>query len=365
MKLRLLPPTSTSQLLVDAYNENTAVIGWVTAVNGVQWPEDVPEYDWWTSFTREWPDVQAHANVWNDTISSRLTSLPQGIVDLNGAWVSARDDALSRLGRLIAGSDPNEADDRAALANDLSLLVGIAGPQRDQAKQLVNDMSAYSAQLSLDLASLRQVFTAATNEQGADRDKIQALTDDITRVREDIDKYNQQITLSAIGLAVSIFVGLVGIVLTVATGPFGLIVIGVAVAGVGLSIAEWVIAQENIKADMAKIANDQGAIGPLNVEIATLGLLLNVVMTLINSANSASAAVDSLVTLWNQIWTDLSIAATDLSAAESDLTVEDYQDLQRALAGADAEWGLAEAIANDMIKIKYQVDGTPVRPAAA
>ena len=166
--------------------------------------------------------------------------------------------------------------------------------------------------------------------------------------------------MSEIGIGVSIFIAIVGVVCLFVPGgqAAGIGLIALGVVGVGGSIAGTVILNKQINALNDVIQGERQQITQINQDINLLIQLNTQVQNLVTANDEATKAMKVVLDYWKTLDTELSTLITDLNDSTVKLDASQFQAVQTDLTEANTLWGEINTFAVALQQIKYVVDNT-------
>jgi non-hemolytic enterotoxin B/C len=350
---------ATTDLVAAAVNANSTVLSYVNALTNSPLPQlpGTPP-SWWTTFVDAYPAVQANALEWVNSVSPNLTSIPQSIINYNALFQQNVNYANQYVSGLI--QNPNDQAYQTSLANVLTMLSTSVVGQQTTASGFMTMIDTFASNLSSDQTTLTNAVNSAAGTIGVDDQQIQKLNNDIQALQSEIATWNQYVLASQIGLVVSIFVSIVGVIIAFASFGFGAVLVGVGLLGVGASIAGWVVYEKKVQTAQQQVNTDAANLNTLTQQAAVLTTMNSSLSNIITLSQAAQQTVESIVTQWQTLQNDISSVVTDITNAQSDLTSADYSQLQSELEDASNDWATLQSAAQGLADITYTVSNTPV-----
>lgn len=202
----------TSQQLADYANAVALINNYAYAITNQGMPVLQFPPSNYATFTAQFAPAKQHALNWTDNIFVSMLQLPQTIdqqasnlFDLEGSMIQ------TYLGLLVG--DPSNASAKAGLANALTSLQNVVQAQVATAEQISVSLTGFSSDIYNDAKILTGIAQAATADSGSDQQRIQQINADIANLNSEIASAQFLLTVSEIGIGLSIFVGIVGAVL--------------------------------------------------------------------------------------------------------------------------------------------------------
>lgn len=344
----------TQQQLLDYQNACATVNQYAYAITNTSLPVLNQPPSNYADFATEFAPAKSHCLDWTTGIFPTMLSFPGTIVNQAADLFNMEDTMASAwLDALI--SDPTNASAKAGLAKALTTMQSIASAQLTTAQGLLSSMNTFASDISSDASTLSTLAQQALDAAGADQTHIQNLNDDIASLKSQIDTLNTLLTLSEIGIAVSLFVGLIGAVCCVIPGAQGVGVglIVVAVAGEAASITGTVLLNKEIAADNEAIQTDQQLITQLNQDIVALQAVNSQFQWLETANVAAQQAMETVVQMWQGLSDELTTMQNDLTTVDNDVTAEQYQQAQDDLTAAAAAWQDVVTYAQALANVSY------------
>ena len=334
----VLPPEPTKQQLVDYANAAALVNNYAFAITQTSLPVlNIPPPNY-ADFAKEFAPAKAHALTWTGSVFPQMLSLPDIII--NAEALINLDETMVGQYLQILQSDPSNQQAKNGLATALKGMLTIIQQQQAAVQSIQSGVSTFSAQVITDASTLSDIAGQALADAGADQDKINQLNQAIDGLNKDIQTQNTLLTISAIGIGVSIFVGLIGAVVAFIPGAqgvgIGIIILGVG--GVAASIAGTVIASLAIKADQEAIASDQKQIAELHQDIILLQGVNKQFLYLVQANAEAQKALAVVAQMWNGLEDVVSEMVSELTATETAVEAQQYADALADFEQAEAAW---------------------------
>lgn len=347
------PPTQ--QQIVDYVNAANVVSAYVYAITNTNMAPLNNAPNWYASYTEAFATAKSHAMLWTNSIIPEMMTVPQTIVNYNALFNAQMSVIEGDLQLLI--SDPSNQQALTSLTNTLQLMRTNVNAQNAALLQLQADLATFSGNLAPDAQTLQQIATQALQTAGADQATIDALTQQIAQLQSEIQAQQTLLTVSEIGMAVSVFIGCVGIGLALAGMPWAggaLIVVGVV--GLGASIAGTVILSKQIQAEQQVIKNDTQQINSLNQDITYLNSMNLQFEQLVQQNQAAQEAVVTVQQMWANLEDDLQVLIDDLNTGAADASSGDYADALMQMQAAANAWNEVDEFAQAVVGISYTYD---------
>jgi Bacillus haemolytic enterotoxin (HBL) len=351
----LLAATPTQQQLLDYQNSCATVNLYAYAITNTSLPVLTHPPSNYSDFATEFAPAKAHCLDWTTGIFPTMLSFPGTIVNQAADLFNMEDTMASAwLQALIA--DPNNATAKAGLAKALSTMQAVAQAQVTTAQGLVTSMNAFATNITADASTLSTLAQQALDGAGADQKQITELNGKITDLKNQINTFNTLLTISEIGMGLSLFVGLLGLVCCFIPGAqgAGAAIIVIAVAAEAASITGTVMLNKAIDADNQAIQTDQQLITEYNQDIIALQGVNSQFVWLQQANVAAQQAMATVAQMWQNLSTELTTMQTDLTTVGTDVTAQQYQKAQDDLTAAAAAWQDVVDFAKALAGVDYK-----------
>jgi len=351
----ILAATPTQQQLLDYQNSCATVNQYAYAITNTSLPVLNHPPTNYSTFATEFAPAKAHCLDWTTGIFPTMLSFPGTIVNQAADLFNMEDTMASAwLQALI--TDPNNAAAKDGLAKALSSMQKIAAAQVTTAQGLVTSMNTFATNINGDASTLATLAKQALDGAGEDQGQIATLNGKITDLKNQINTFNTLLTISEIGMGLSLFVGLLGVVCCFIPGAQGLGagIIVVAVAGEAASITGTVLLNQAINADNQNIQTDQQLISQYNQDVVALQAVNSQFVWLQQANVAAQQAMQAVAQMWQNLSTELTTMQTDLTTVGTDVTSQQYQQAQDDLTKAAAAWQEVVDFAKALAGIDYK-----------
>lgn len=352
---------TVDQQIADLYNANNAVLSYQNAVVATDLPAVPQSPAWYNEFINGFSNVKTNALVWQNSITPRLSAIPQSIINYGTLFTLNVNNVNQFIDVLL--NDPGNQGARKGLTDTLNLLHRNVGDQSATAVQLQRDIATYSTSLVTDADVLRAAVAQADIQIGDDRQKVQEISRIVDQIKADIATKNKIITAAGITAGVSVFIGAVGGVLTAAFGPLGLIVVGLGVIGFTAGIITIIVASVEIKRLQAELTAKTQQMDQLTQRANTLTQVQAQVNDLIELSSAAQTGVQTILDAWSLLTTDLSQVVDEIEKAEGDLDRNMLLEVRADINRAQEEWTSTVELARKFTAVQYTVDSkiTPLQ----
>jgi hypothetical protein len=350
------------QVLVDAFNANTAVMAYTNAIQLTDLtvlPGKPPS--WWATLLNDFPTVKEHAGVWGNEIMADLHDIPKALVDYSTLFLERADEAISDAQTLQG--NPGDSGALGDLTGKVSDMLTRLQQNKSSLGELTTKIDEFAANLTSDLDTLQKAVTSAEQSQGVDLATVNDLKTKVGELEAKIQTYTEQLEVAEIGIGVSIFIGVIGIALIPVSGGASAVLIGVGVAGLGGSIAGTVVLHHDIEETQAEITQDQLTAEELTKQALALVGVAHSMQQLSEKAAAASTAVTAIEKACGDLADSLGAVVAELEKATTDETAANYVAVVSDLEAAKTDWATVKTDAEDMADIKY-VPATEITPIA-
>lgn len=306
-------------------------------------------------FTTMFAPAKQHALNWTDNIFVAMLQLPVTIsqqaadlFDLESTMITAY------LQALIA--DPTNAKAKQGLATALTTLQTSIQQQVTTIENIETNLTGFANDIYADAQALTGIAQDATADSGADQTQITNLQADITNLQSQIATAQFFLTVSEIGIGLSIFVGIIGAVVCFIPGAQGVgagIIIA-AVGGLAGSIAGTVIESKAITAMQGQIDSDNTTISGLNQDIIILNGVSTTFTNLYNANQAAQTALSTIKSMWHQLDDTIGSVKTELADVAADTSSTQYQQALTDFQVASTNWAEVVAFANALAGLDFK-----------
>lgn len=350
----LVTTQPTAQQLADYANALIAVNSYAYAITNQQLPvlkSPPPDY---AEFATSFAPAKQQALDWSTNIFVSMIQLPVTIVKQAANLFGSEDTLITAyLQQLI--DDPNNSGALQGLQNALSTTQTLVKDQMNTVSLIKSQLDQFMVNLERETGTLNEIAGAALADAGNDKTTIEQLKADIVSLNQQIASYQTVLTVSEIGIPLSIFVGLIGAVVCTIPGAqgigAGLIIAGVA--GTGASIAGTVIASKNITALQGAITAGKDQISSLNQDVIQLQGVSTQFTALFEAGLQAQNAAATILNMWNEMDSVITTVSDDLTIVDNDLTSEDYQTALTDFTQAADAWSDVVDFAQGLANINY------------
>jgi hypothetical protein len=308
----------------------------------------------YASFAASFAPAKQHALNWTDNIFVQLVQFPTTITQEAAQLFNMEDLMITfYLGNLI--KNPNDAASKTGLGKSLTTLQTLISNQVQTASNAQTQLQQFAADILSDAKILTGISQNALADAQGDKTQIDQINQDIANLKAAINTATTLLTISEIGIGLSIFVGLIGVVCCFIPGAqlIGAGLIIVAVAGEAASIAGTVIENERIKAMQAQIDSDQKQITGLDQDIILLNGVSQSFNDLYNANLQAQTALNAIVSMWTNLGSTIGTVQTDLTDVENDNTADEYTQALSDFQAAEAAWADVVTFATALANINY------------
>lgn len=354
-KAKLMVNQPSKQQLLDYANAVAIVNNYAYAITNQSLPVlQFPPANY-ASFAQQFVPAKQHVLDWTDNIFVSMLQLPVTIKEQAADLFNMEDTMINAYLQALI-QDPNSTVAKTGLATALSVLQSNIQTQVNSVTNIENQLVIFSTNIYNDAQALTGIAQAALADAKGDQTQIANINKDIQSLKDQIANAQYILTLAEIGIGLSIFVGLIGLVCCFIPGAQGVGVglIIVAVGGEAASIAFTVIETKRIQAMQSQIDSDQTQIQGLNQDI----VLLNGISAQFNALYTANQQTQTALTAVKSMWTSLALAIeevkTDLTNVSNDNTSEQYQQALTDFQDAETNWNEVVTFADALAGINYQ-----------
>jgi hypothetical protein len=344
----------SAQQLTDYANALILINNYAYAITNQNLPvlnSPPPDY---ASFASNFAPAKQHALNWTDNIFVQLVQFPTTITQEANQLFNMEETMIGfYLQNLI--NNPNDSASKTNLGKSLTTLQTLINNQVQTASNAQTQLNQFATNISSDAKILTGISQNALADAGADQTQIGLINKDIADLKAAIATANTLLTVSEIGMGLSIFVGLLGVVCCFIPGGqlLGAGIIIVAVAGEAASIAGTVIENERIKAMQAQIDSDQKQITGLHQDIILLNGVSASFNDLYNANLQAQTALNTIISMWTNLGSTIGTVQTDLTDVANDNTADQYQQALTDFQAAEAAWSDVVTFATALANINY------------
>ncbi len=355
MAFALAASQPTQQQLVDYANAVAVVNNYAYAITNQTLP--VLEYppQNYGDFATKFAPAKGHALNWSTNLFVLMLQLPvtiqqqaSNMFDMEATMIGAYLDALS--------ADPTNSDAKNGLGQALTSLQKLIAQQVTAITTIETGLTQFSTDIYNDAEALTGIAQDATGDAGQDQTEIQNINTDIATLQSQIATAQTLLTVSEIGIGLSIFVGMVGAVVCFIPGAqgVGIGMIVAAVGGLAGSIAGTVVESKAITAMQNQIDSDQTRISGIGQDIILLNGVSAQFNSLYNANQAAQTALKSIETMWTNLDTEIELVKTELTDAAKDATSAQYGQLKTDFQDAQTAWTGVVAFAEALAGIDYK-----------
>ncbi len=351
---QLVGAQPTPQQLTDYANALLVINNYAYSITNQQLPVlNYPPTNY-ANFVSQFAPAKQHALDWSTNIFVSMVQLPSTIKNQAANLFSLEQTMIEAyLNILIA--DPSNAQAKSGLASALSTVQQVIQNQVTAIENIESELATFTTNIANDAKILTQISADALTDAGADQATINTLLANIETLKSEISAAQTLLTVSEIGMGLSIFVGLIGAVCCLIPGAqgvgVGLIVVGVA--GEAASIAGTVIESEKIKALQGEITSDQTQISGLNQDIIQLNAVSSQFNDLYNANLQAQAALSTIKSMWTNLDSAIEAVSAELTTVAQDVTSTQYRQALSDFKDAEQNWQAVVDFADALAGINY------------
>lgn len=351
---KLIAMQPTQQQLVDYTNAMVKVNGYAYAIYCQKLPTLLDPPSDYAKFIDIFVPAKRHVEEWVNTIFIDLIAIPKSIVESGGDLFDLQSTFIETyLSTLI--SDPTNEKAKTGLMQAFERLKKIVNTQIDSVTKAEERLNQFSINIESDAPTLVSIAQKALDAVDADKSKIDNINSDIAQVRESIKNAETLLTISEISIGVTIFLGLVGLVLVFVPGgqKVGAVLLVGAVVGLGGAIAGTVIESLRIKELQQQILHLQEEISNLGNDIILLNGVADQFKQLHEANIQAQDALKTIKNLWFQMEIVIKEFSTALTSTDSDITSVQYGQALNDFKMAEDNWKSVVAFAKSLTTINY------------
>lgn len=345
----------TAQQLTDYTNAAAQVNLYAFAITQTSLPalNDPPKT--YSTFLDSFIPAKAHCLGWSSNIFPTILSLPQSIAGLMNDMFSMEDSAAG-IALQTLQNDPTNQQAKTNLGEALTGIQTLIQGPLTTAQDLMIQLNTFSTEITGDATALGNIASQALTMAGADQQTITNINGQIDDLNKQISNLNTWLTISEIGIGVSFFVGIVGVVVCFIPGAqvVGGVIIAVAVLGEAAAITGTVLANKLIDADQSSISSLRTEVQSLNQDIIALQASNKQFIWLQQANQAAQQSLGTVIDMWQQLDTELATVKTDLADVNADVTAAQYAQAITDLNSVDAAWQEVVAFAQALSGIDYK-----------
>ena len=356
---RLVAAQPSQQQLVDYANALIVVNSYAYSITNQQLPVLNYPPENYAQFISFFTPAKQHALNWSSNLFVEMIQLPKTIVEQAANLFNMEElYIISYLKALIA--DPTNQTAKQGLTDALNIVQKIATDQKNTVDLIKYQLSTFSSDILNDAKVLTQIANDALADAGADQRLITNLNANIENLKSEIKTAQTVLTISEIGMGVSIFVASIGIACCFIPGAQGIGVglIVVAVAGEATSIIGAVLESQNIKTMQKEINSERTQITRLKQDIIQLQGVSSQFDDLYTANLQAQNSLTTISTMWSNLDSVINDVITELNDVDNDVTSEQYQKALTDFKVAESNWNDVVAFAQALANINYSWQDT-------
>lgn len=314
------------------------------------------EEDWYEQFQKDMMDAKTHGLTWIDSITIRLTTIPNTIVSYDLTYQSCSDTIKSCLNMLIA--DPANKQARKTLVYQMVNLLDDIKRYQKNITQLFNDLQLFKCNLDADAASFKKNYDNALNTKAVDQEQIEYLTELVAELTAEVNKLMDDQIVYTITGSILFSVGVIflrcfkkrGII----AAALGLLSIGTTAGIIAAEIqTDHEIAQKNIEID--KAITDMSI---YDADIATLGIISSSLEQLTEIIGKAMQGLEIINKAWSLLANQIEHLYYRLEDARGEVASSDYQEAMDDIIASEKQWNDLVKYASQFVDVKYLYDET-------
>jgi len=348
----------TTQQLTDYMNAAAKVNLYTFAIaqtslpNLVVPPAPPPNY---ASFLASFAPAKAHCLNWSSSIFPTILSFPQTIAGLTNDMFGIEESAMGIALQTLV-NDPTNQQAKTALGEALTSIQTLVQGPLTTAQGLLSQLNTFSTQTAADATTLGNIATQALQLAGTEQQTITDINTQIDNINSTISSLNYLLGVSEIGIGVSVFVAVVGVAVCFIPGAqvAGGVLIGFAVLGEAASITGTVLTNEAISGDQASIVSLKAEVPNLDQNIIALQACNRQFVYLQQASQDAQQALQTVITMWQNLQTELTTVKAELADVNTDVTSAQYTQAIADLTTANTEWQQIVQYARALAGVNYQ-----------
>jgi peptidoglycan hydrolase CwlO-like protein len=275
-----------------------------------------PKPDWFQGLSDNLDTTKAHAAEWINTLGPKVSStIPRAILTYSDSFIRTAE----MIQKLLNKPNPTDSDVKTSLQL-FERLLGDVDTIKKNFERASDDMTKWGDKLTADRKKLADGASAVQSALANDAQRIAKLRAEIESLQSEISFEKKQLIASVISLTAGILITIVGIFLTMATGPVGAFVLGAGLAtvvGGGAGTTIWAV---KIKAAEEKILSDQSEIDATQQQITALTALSTSVQSVMTDISTATQYLADVKTLWGTMEHLLNTLCENLKAPNANLS---------------------------------------------
>lgn len=342
----------SQQALVDYINACTLVSSYVygftnSSVSVLQEPPV-----WFASFVQQFGISKGHAMQWNSSIVPQLLMVPQNVCDMS-RLVQAK---LTHISELLTKlqANPQDASAKQEILNQLDNIHDRITSESDLCTQLLQSIQTFDVNTRNDYAVLKQGLDGCQNQLQVDEAEMDRLKREIDTLTADIQACSTKLTVAEVGLGISIFVCLVGIIVSVETAGAGMTLVGVGVSGLTGSVGAIITLNQQIHADQNQITQDTAHLNTLTSDVLALSANTQMLQQVCTANQEAQEALKSIISLWNGFAVNLKDLSKEIEVMEEDLNSQDIKGAISEMALVQQDWNQLNTFAGQLSEVDYK-----------
>ncbi|HEU4794596.1 MAG TPA: HBL/NHE enterotoxin family protein [Pyrinomonadaceae bacterium] len=345
----------TAQQLTDYMNAAAKVNLYAFAITQTSLPSLKQPPPHYSDFLASFDPAKAHCLSWSGNIFPTVLSLPQSIAGLMNDMFNMEDSAAGIALQTLV-NDPTNQQAKTTLSAAITGLQTLVQGPLTTAQDLMAQLNSFSTEITGDATTLNTIASQALAMAGTDQQTIVSINGQIDDLNNQISSLNTLLAVSEIGIGVSFFIGLIGVVVCFIPGAQvaggALIVIGVL--GEAASITGTVLTNKLINADQASISSLQSEVQNLNQDIIALQACNKQFGWLQQANQDAQQALQIVINMWQQLDTELTTVKTDLADVNTDATSAQYAQAIADLNSANTAWQGVVQFAQALAGVDYK-----------
>ncbi|MEA2488823.1 MAG: hypothetical protein QOH21_615, partial [Acidobacteriota bacterium] len=293
--------TVSKEVLAEQLDSLSIVTAYAHAIaNTVINPVSSPPETWYGPLSDSLSCAKTHAQTWIAEIAPDIGSkIPQSIIDYDNTFT----EAATRILRIIGTKDTLSDAEKKQVIDLISDVLSEVEDQKSEIKRVSDKVLKLSNDFACDYKALAEGSnSAAVAVDLAKSDQLE-IENKIQELQTKLDDARSKVTISGIGLGLSIFIAVAGFALAVATGGAAapLVVGAIGLIGTGVAATFTGIFTAEISSLISQIAERQTALTNKKRQVTALSGLLDTVTKLKTHNEAAKQALTSVSTMWNTL----------------------------------------------------------------
>jgi hypothetical protein len=351
---KLVAMQPSQQQLADYANALIQINSYAYAITNQSLPVLQYPPDNYGNFNTSFTPAKVHAIDWSNDIFVSMVQLPSTIVNQAGNLFNMEDLMINAyLNALIL--DPTNSVAKTGLQSALTTVSKLIQTQLTAITAIQGQLTTFNTNILSDAQVLTQLSAEALADAGLDKAAIVKINADIESLKASISTAQTLLTVSELGMGLSIFAALIGIVCCLIPGAQG-VGVGIIVVSVGAeaaSIAGTIIESKSITAMQNQIASDQKQITGLNQDIVLLNGVSSQFNALYQANLKAQTALTTIINMWTLLDNTINSVSAELTDVSADVTSANYTQALADFKNAESAWTDLITFATALGSISY------------